>query len=138
MGLWEIAPGSEWSALPQRQHLPSQPSCEMLLSKDFQAENDQGQEKAIKKCKAGVCGGRAAKSAKAAQSRGAGDVSEANKIHQVGIPTRAQQQRLESPWLAPLRLIRQAGSMPCQGKTCLWILSYRKAKGESSGWQSEG
>lgn len=81
MGLWGLPHGAEGSALPQRQHLPSQPSCGLLLSKDFQAEDDQGQEKAIKESKAGVCGGRAAKSAKAAQGRGADEVSEANKIY---------------------------------------------------------
>lgn len=130
---------SPWSrsVLPQRQQLPSHTSCGMILSKDFQAEDDHGQEKAIKESKSGVCGGRAAKSAKAAEGRGAGEVSEANKIYQAGIPTRAQQQRVESPWLRLLGLIRQSGSMPCQGRTCLWILFYRKQRGESSGQQSE-
>lgn len=46
----------EQRAFPQRQHLPSQPSCVIILSKDFQEEDDQGQEKAIKESKAGVCG----------------------------------------------------------------------------------
>ena len=32
----------------------------------------------------------------------AGEVSEANMMYQAGIPTRAQQQRVESPWLALL------------------------------------
>lgn len=58
-------------------------------------------------------------------------------MYQAGIPTRAQQQRAESPWLALLCLITHAGSMPCQGRTCLWILFYRKWRGESSGGKTQ-